>query len=82
MKEAVVTIRMKDSDKFEGQSKGSTGWFNLDHDFFLNLNQNSIKLYKKDIEGLYMEPNRTLFTPFYSTKLDLFNHKDPVKNRE
>ena len=25
MKEAVVTIRRKDSDKFEGQSKGSTG---------------------------------------------------------
>ena len=33
MKEAVVTIRRKDSDKFEGQSKGSTGWFNLDHEF-------------------------------------------------
>ena len=34
-KEAVVTIRRKDSDKFEGQSKGSTGWFNIDHEFFL-----------------------------------------------
>ena len=33
MKEAVVTISSKDSDKFEGQSKGSTGWFNIDHDF-------------------------------------------------
>ena len=33
MKEAVVTIRKKDSDKFEGQSKGSTGWFKLDHNF-------------------------------------------------
>ena len=32
MKEAVVTIRRKDSDKFEGQSKGSTGWFNLDNE--------------------------------------------------
>ena len=31
MKEAVVTIRSKYSDKFEGQSKGYTGWFNLDH---------------------------------------------------
>ena len=30
MKEAVVTIRKKNSDKFDGQSKGSTGWFNLD----------------------------------------------------
>ena len=30
MKKAVVTIRRKDLDKFEGQSKVSTGWFNLD----------------------------------------------------
>ena len=29
-KEAVVTIRRKDLDKFEGQSEGSTGWFNID----------------------------------------------------
>ena len=34
MKEAVFTICRKCSDKFEGQSTGSTGWFNLDHDFF------------------------------------------------
>ena len=34
MKEAVVTISRKDSDKFEVQSKGSTGWFNLDREFF------------------------------------------------
>ena len=32
-KEAVVTVRRKDSDKFESQSKGYTGWFNLDHEF-------------------------------------------------
>ena len=32
MKEAVVKIRNKDLDNFEGQSKGSTGWFNLDHE--------------------------------------------------
>ena len=31
MKKAVVTIRRKDSEKFEGNSKGYTGWFNLDH---------------------------------------------------
>ena len=35
MKEAVVAIRRKDSDKFEGQSKVSTVWFNLDNEFFL-----------------------------------------------
>ena len=32
-KEAVVTIRRKDSDKFEGQYIGSTGWFNPDSEF-------------------------------------------------
>ena len=34
MKEAVVTICRNDSDKFEGHSKVSTGWFNPDHKFF------------------------------------------------
>ena len=29
MKEAAVTIQRKGLDKFEGQSKGSTGWFKL-----------------------------------------------------
>ena len=33
MKYAVVTICRKDSDKFDGQSKGSTGWFNIDNEF-------------------------------------------------
>ena len=33
MKEAVVTIRRKDLDNFEGSSKGSTGWFDIDNDF-------------------------------------------------
>ena len=32
MKEAVVKIRRKDLDKFEGYSKESIGWFNLDND--------------------------------------------------
>ena len=30
LKQAVVTILSKGSDKFEVQSKGSTGWFKLD----------------------------------------------------
>ena len=34
MKEAVVTICMKDSDKLEARSKGSTGLFNPNHEFF------------------------------------------------
>ena len=29
----MVTIRRKDSNNFEVQSKGSTGWFDLDHEF-------------------------------------------------
>ena len=45
MKGSVVAIYKKYSDNFEGQSKGSTGWFNLDHDFFsesfLHLNRTS-----------------------------------------
>ena len=32
-KESVVTICRKYLDKFEGQSKGSTGWFNIDNEF-------------------------------------------------
>ena len=32
-KKAVVTIIRKDSDKFVGQYKGYTRWFNLDHEF-------------------------------------------------
>ena len=48
MKEAVVTISGKDSDKFEGQSKGYTGWFNLDHKCLKkHLNQTSIKTLRK-----------------------------------
>ena len=34
MKEAEFKIRRNNSYKFEGQSKGSTGWFNLDHNYF------------------------------------------------
>ena len=37
MKEAVLTIRKKDSEKLEGHSKESTGWFNLDHDIFKEI---------------------------------------------
>ena len=33
IKEAVVTINMKDSDNFEVQYKGSIGWFNFDNEF-------------------------------------------------
>ena len=53
MKESVVTIRRKNSDEFEGQSKGYIVWLNLDNEFleenFLHLNQTSIKRYMKII---------------------------------
>ena len=83
MIEAVVTIHGKDSDKFEGQSKGSAGCFNINHEFLKrnipHLNQTSIKkLYEKDIEGLYMEPNKTFLVLFDSIKLNIFNINDPV----
>ena len=51
MKEAVVTIHRKYLDNFEGKSKGSTGWFNIDHELkkkgFLHLNRTSIKTFSK-----------------------------------
>ena len=76
MKEAVVTIRRKDLDKFEGQYKGSTGWFNIDHEFlrkkFSTLEPDFYDFYyENDIEGQYMEPYKTFVLPFDSTKLNL-----------
>ena len=57
MKEAMVTIRRKASNKFEGESKISKVWFNLDHKL-LKRTFSTLepyfheKLYEKDIEGL------------------------------
>ena len=52
-KDAVVTIRRKNSDKFEGRSKGYTEWFNLDSEFkkgeSIQLHQTSIKTFMKII---------------------------------
>ena len=61
VKEAVIIIRRKDSYKFEGQSKGYTGWFNLDHEFlkrtFSTLELDFYKkLNEKYIEDIDMEP--------------------------
>ena len=61
MKETVVTIHRKDSNTFEGQSKGSTGWFYIDHEF-LKIQISTLepdlygRLYEKSIEGLEIEP--------------------------
>ena len=46
MGEPVVMICRKYLDKFQGQSTASTGWFNIDHEWFkksfLHLNRTSI----------------------------------------
>ena len=87
MKEAVIVIYRKGSYKFQGQSKGSTGWFNLDNEFLkqkcytLELDFYK-KLYEKDIEGQNMEPYKTFLVPFDTNKLNLFMRNGPVKNRE
>ena len=86
MKEAVVTIRRKDSDKFEGQSKGIIGWFNIDHGFFRRQFSTLepdfyLKIQENDIEGQDMEPYRKFILPFDYTNLNLININYPVKNR-
>ena len=57
VKEAVVTISGKDSDKFGSHYKGYTGWFILYHEFkkrkFSTLEPDFYKnIYEQDIEGL------------------------------
>ena len=86
MKEAVVKIRRKDPDKFEGHYKGTKWWFNTDHEFKkrkLSALESDFytKIYEKDIEGLDMEPYKKFFVPFDSTMLNLNNINNPVKNR-
>ena len=47
-------------------------FFTLEPDFYK-------KLCKNNIEGLDMEPYKTFFVPFYSTKLNLININNSVK---
>ena len=73
MKQAVVTMRRKDLDHFQGRSKVSTGWFNIDHEFlkrkFSTLEPDFyLKQYEKGIEGQDMEPYKTFLVLFDSTK--------------
>ena len=87
MKEAVVTIRRKDSDKFEGRSKGSTGQVNIDHEF-LKRKLSKLEPYfyknftKRILEVQTWNRIKRFFVPFYSTKLKLLNRNDTVKDRE
>ena len=78
MKQAVITIRRKGFDQFEGQSKGSTGWFKLDSDFlkqhFLRFIQNYIKKLK-NIEDQYTELYTTFIVPFDEEFIKTTNEK-------
>ena len=76
MKYSVVTILRKYLDNFEEKSVGSTGWLNLDHEFFLRkLFTLEPDLYKKtfenDIEGQDIETYKMFVLPFDTTKLNL-----------
>ena len=50
-------------------------------DNYLHLNKTYIKNYERYIEGIDMELYKTFFITFDSTKLNLFNINNPVKNR-
>ena len=83
MKEAVVTICRKVLDIFEGQSIGSKGWFNLDHEFFnrkfYTLEPDFYKKpFEKDIEGQDIEPYKTFVVPFDTNNLNHNIHNEPV----
>ena len=69
-------IHRKDSDNFEGQSKGSTCWFNTDHEIlkrkFSTLEPDFYHFfYEKDNENQDMEPYKTFLVTFDYTKLNL-----------
>ena len=69
MKKAVVTIRRKGLDKFEGQSKVYTGWFKLESGFlktiFYTIHSEFYgKRFEKNIEGQDTELYTTFIVPF------------------
>ena len=67
MKQEVVTTRRKGLDKFEGRSKGHTGWFKLDSGvliFFSTIHSEFYKeLFVKNIE----DQDTELYTKFIVT---------------
>ena len=69
MNQAVVTICSKGLDKFEGQYKGSTGWFKLDSGlktttFFTIHSEFYKKRFEKNIEDQDKELYKTFIVPF------------------
>ena len=47
----MVTFLWKDYDKCEGRSKGSTGWFNPDYNFF----KRKLSTFEQEFNRKYME---------------------------
>ena len=83
MEEPVNTIRRKDLDKFQGQSTGSTGWLNLDHEWlkrkFSILEPDLYrKLFEKDIRGQDTETHKTFVILFDNTKVKNSMRNDSV----
>ena len=84
MEEPLVTILSKDLDNFEGQSTGSTSWFNLDNEWLkIKFSKLEVYLYKKlfenDIEGQDIKAYKNFAVPFDNTKLNLSMHNESVK---
>ena len=52
MEEAVVTIRGKDLDHFQGQSKGATGWFNNYYDLRKTFSTLELNFYKNFLKRI------------------------------
>ena len=75
-------------DNFEGQSIGSTGWFNLDREWFKrNFSTLETDFYlkkiEKYIEGQDIEAYKSFVVPFDYTKLNLSMRNESVTpNRE
>ena len=70
IKKSVITIFRKGLDRFQGQSKGSTGWFKLDSGFlkitFSTIHSEFYKeLFENNIEDQDTELYTTFIVPFY-----------------
>ena len=50
LKETVVTIRIKGLYRFDGWSKGSTGWLNIGHEFF----KRNVSTLEPDFYNIFM----------------------------
>ena len=81
--QTVVTIHRKDLDKFQGQSEGSTGWLNLDHELLKRkFSIPEPDFYKKIVNNIEVQDIRTYKTfvvTFDNTKVNLSMRIDTIK---